>query len=203
MCRELPPGFYKKDRVSVCVWTCLTNRYTCSDMPLAPPKLVGFNHWDTEYFHKQQRQLRHNASVGAGPPSAVGGFPPFPVSFFNIQGLGRISSASVGGRCCCPAPSSIEAEASPQPPSLAPSPAHTQGLRAHFEGMCHQYHFPRLDLRPFHCRGPARSPLPPPGRRWPLWAGPCSPGVRSIPKDFPRPPLQIRRQGPTPPSPVS
>lgn len=162
-------------------------------MPLAPPKLVGFSHWDTEYFHKQQQQLGHNASGRAGPPSAVGGFPPFPVFFSTFRVWDGFLPQS-----CCPAPSSIQAEVSPQPPSLAPSPAHSQGHRAHFEGVYHQYHFPRLDFQPFHCLGPARPPLPPGGPETAAVGSPVFPRSALYPQRPPKASFTNTTAGPRP-----
>lgn len=196
-------GFTKKI-VCLCVWTCLTHRYIYMfQHATGTSKTCGFQSLGYRIFSQTAVTTVTQCLCGSLPTLRSRGVPTISSVFFQHTGSGTDFFRKCGVRCCCPAPSSIEAEASPQPPGLVPSPAHSQGHRAHFEGVCHQYHFPRLDLLPFYCPGPVRPPLPPPGRRWPLWAHPCSPGVRFIPKDLQRPPLQIQPQGPTLPSPVS
>lgn len=125
-------------------------------------KTCGFQSLGYRIFSQTAVTTVTQCLCGSLPTLRSRGVPTISSVFFQHTGSGTDFFRECGVRCCCPAPSSIEAEASPQPPGLVPSPAHSQGHRAHFEGVCHQYHFPRLDLLPFYCPGPVRPPLPPP-----------------------------------------
>lgn len=130
--RRTPTRVLQKDRERARAY--LTNRSTC---PITPPTPLQKS-WalitdGAAKLHKREGQLRHKAALGAGPPSAVGVFPPSTASFWSSRRLGPISSGRRRGRCC-PTPSTPQARAPSDLPTSLSAPRKRRSVEHFFRG---------------------------------------------------------------------